>query len=98
MVQRKRKRSRTTPFLRVVVSFIEMRKAGEEFFSFLPSVAAAKSLQSCPTLCDPTDGSPPGFPVPGILQARTLEWVAISFFPPKRTNSKGESRVPLEVC
>ena len=41
--------------------------------------AAAKSLQSCPTLCDPTDGSPPGSPVPGILQARTLEWVAISF-------------------
>ena len=43
------------------------------------AVAAAKSLQSCPTLCDPTDGSPPGSPVPGILQARTLEWVAISF-------------------
>ena len=41
--------------------------------------AAAKSLQSCPTLCDPTDGSPPGSPVPGILQARTLKWVAISF-------------------
>ena len=41
---------------------------------------AAKSLQSCPTLCDPIGGSPPGFPVPGILQARTLEWVAISFF------------------
>ena len=41
--------------------------------------AAAKSLQSCPTLCDPTDGSPPGSPVPGILQARTLEWVASSF-------------------
>ena len=40
---------------------------------------AAKSLQSCPTLCDPTDGSPPGSPIPGILQARTLEWVAISF-------------------
>ena len=40
---------------------------------------AAKSLQSCPTLCDPRDGSPPGSPVPGILQARTLEWVAISF-------------------
>ena len=39
----------------------------------------AKSLQSCPTLCDPTDGSPPGSPVPGILQTRTLEWVAISF-------------------
>ena len=41
--------------------------------------AAAKSLQSCPTLCDPIDGSPPVFLVPGILQARTLEWVAISF-------------------
>ena len=43
------------------------------------AAAAAKSLQSCPTLCDPIDGSPPGFPVAGILQARTLEWVAISF-------------------
>ena len=41
--------------------------------------AAAKSLQSCPTLCDPIDGSPPGSPVPGILQARTLEWAAIAF-------------------
>ena len=41
--------------------------------------AAAKSLQSCLTLCDPIDSSPPGSPVPGILQARTLEWVAISF-------------------
>ena len=39
----------------------------------------AKSLQSCPTLCDPIDSSPPGFPIPGILQARTVEWVAISF-------------------
>ena len=43
------------------------------------AAAAAKSLQSCPTLCDPIDGSPTGCPVPGILQARTLEWVAISF-------------------
>ena len=43
------------------------------------AAAAAKLLQSCPTLCNPTDGSPPGSPVPGILQARTLEWVAISF-------------------
>ena len=43
------------------------------------AAAAAMSLQSCPTLCDPIDGSPPGFPIPGILQARTLEWVAISF-------------------
>ena len=39
--------------------------------------AAAKALQSCPTLCDPIDGSPPGSPVPGILQARTLEWITI---------------------
>ena len=44
-----------------------------------PTAAAAKLLQSCPSLCDPIDGSPPGFPVPGFLQARTLEWVAISF-------------------
>ena len=43
------------------------------------AAAAAKLLQSCLTLCDPTDGSPPGSPVPGILQARTLEWVAMSF-------------------
>ena len=44
-----------------------------------PAAAAAKSLQSCPTLCDPIDSSPLGSLVPGILQARTLEWVAISF-------------------
>ena len=44
-----------------------------------PPAAAAKSLQLCPTLCDPIDGSPPGSPIPGILQARTLEWVVISF-------------------
>ena len=50
----------------------------ELFKIFIPA-AAAKSLQLCPTLCDPIDGSPPGCPVPGILQARTLEWVAISF-------------------
>ena len=46
---------------------------------FMYAAAAAKSLQLCPTLCDPIDGSPPGSPIPGILQARTLEWVAISF-------------------
>ena len=44
----------------------------------LNAAAAAKSLQSCPTLCDPIDGSPPGSAIPGILQVRTLEWVAIS--------------------
>jgi len=49
--------------------------------SYLEDVAAAaaKSLQSCPTLCDPTDSSPPGSPISGIIQAGTLEWVAISF-------------------
>ena len=52
----------------------------EHYYLNYDSVAAAaKSLQSCPTPCDPTDGCPPGFPVPGILQARILEWVAISF-------------------
>ena len=45
----------------------------------IAAAAAAKSLQLCPTLCDPIDGSPPGSPVPGIIQTRTLEWVAISF-------------------
>ena len=53
--------------------------------------AAAKSLQSCPTLCDPIDGSPPGSPIPGILQARTLEWVAISFSNAWKWKVKGKS-------
>ena len=53
---------------------------GNRISRVLPRLAAAtKSLQSCPTLCDPIDGSPTGFPVPGLLQARILEWVAISF-------------------
>ena len=50
-----------------------------KFLFFLAAAAAAKSLQLCLTLCDPIDGSPPGSPVPGILQARALEWIAISF-------------------
>ena len=49
------------------------------FINYFGDTAAAKSLQLCLTLCDPIDGSPPGSPVPGTLQARTLEWVAISF-------------------
>ena len=56
----------------------KLKKVGETTIPFT-ATAAAKSLQSCPNLCDPVDGSPPGSPVPGILQARTLEWVAISF-------------------
>ena len=56
-----------------------MLAALEDCDAAAAAAAAAKSLQSCPTLCDPIDGSPPGSPVSGILQARTLEWVAISF-------------------
>ena len=48
-------------------------------FVLWKNTAAAKSLQLCPTLCDPIDGSPSGSPIPGILQARILEWIAISF-------------------
>ena len=61
------------------------------------ATAAAKSLQWCPTLCDPIDGSPPGSPVPGILQARTLEWVAISFSKARKwkVKVKSLSRVQL---
>ena len=65
----------------VVLGFQCMNDSKTDSVIFLTTAAAAaaKSLQSCPTLCDPTDGSPPGSPIPGILQARTLEWVAISF-------------------
>ena len=63
-----------------MIPFMFKKNNKEENYLFRnSSAAAAKLLQSCPTLCDPTDGSPPGSPVPGILQARTLEWVAISF-------------------
>ena len=57
--------------------YIPQRHSSEEWLYIY--IYAAKSLQSCPTLCDTIDGSPPGSPVPGILKARTLEWVAISF-------------------
>ena len=59
-------------------SVIKYIKIKINISKYAASAVAAKSLQSCPTLCDPIDGSPPGSPVPGILQARTLEWVAIS--------------------
>ena len=55
-----------------------------------PAAAPAKSLQSCPTLCNPIDDSPPGSPGPGILQARTLEWVAISFSKCMKVKSESE--------
>ena len=60
-------------------------------FSSAATAAAAKSLQSCPTLCDPIDGSQPGSPLPGILRARTLEWVAISF------SSAGKWKVKVKL-
>ena len=56
-----------------------MASTRDSAYAAAAAAAAAKSLQSCPTLCDNIDGSPPGSDVPGILQARTLEWVAISF-------------------
>ena len=62
----------------------------------IAAAAAAKSCQSCPTLCNPTDGSTSGFPVPGILQARTLEWVAISFSTKKLTCFISQSFVTPE--
>ena len=61
------------------------------------AAAATKLLQSCPTLCDPIDGSPPGFPVPGILQARTLEWVAISFSNASKWKVKVKSLSPVRL-
>ena len=66
---------------------------------FFHMIAAAKSCQSCPTLCDPIDGSPTGSPIPGILQARTLEWVALSFSNAWKWKVKGKSfsRVRLIV-
>ena len=64
----------TAKFKLIKEAAMKLRVTGK-----ISAAAAAKSLQSCPTLCDPIDGSPPGSPVLGILQARTLEWVAISF-------------------
>jgi len=61
------------------------------------AAAAAKSLQSCPTLCDPRDGSPPGSLVPGILQARTLEWVAISFQTKIKTLIQKDTCIPMFI-
>ena len=64
----------------------------------LAAAAAAKSLQSCPTLCDPIDGSPPGSPVPGILQAKTLKWVAVSFSNLDNLLKSRDITLPTKVC
>ena len=62
-----------------LILFVGMQTSTATMENSVAAAAAAKSLQWCPTLCDPIDDSPPGSPVPGILQARVLEWVAISF-------------------
>ena len=74
-----------------------------DFFPYSPmfpasAAAAAESLQSCPTLCDPIDGSPPGSAAPGILQARTLEWVAISFSNAWKWKVKVKSLSCVRLC
>ena len=71
--------SLTSFFTGIIVIINKIEKNSEQVVILTAAATAAKSLQSCPTLCNPVDGSPPGSPVPGILQARTLEWVAISF-------------------
>ena len=65
--------------LSCVINHMEKNKKKNMHIYIYAATVATKSLQSCPTLCDPIDSSPPGSPVPGILQAKTLEWVAISF-------------------
>ena len=67
-------------------------------FERTAAAAAPKSLQSCPILCDPIDSSPPGSPVPGILQARTLEWVAISFSNAWKWKVKVKSLSRVRLC
>ena len=92
-----------TPWTAAYQAPLSMGFSRQEYWSGLPlpcpyytanmnHSTAAKSLQSCPTLCDSTDGSPPGSPVPGILQARTLQWVAISFSSAWKWKVKVKSR------
>ena len=71
--------SNDTEQLKLSKTFLLEMQNGKTTLGKSISTTTTKSLQSCPTLCDPIDGSPPGSPIPGILQARTLEWVAISF-------------------
>ena len=77
------------------LGWIGILKSVKVFLKFTAASAAAKSLQSCPTLCDPIDSSPPGSPIPGILQARILEWVAISFSNAWRWKVKVKSLSPV---
>ena len=81
--------------------FISPSDVNDFYFFFLPNfsavAAAAKLLQSCPTLCDPIDGGLPGSPVAGILQARTLEWVVISFSNARKWKVKVKSLSPVRL-
>ena len=79
------------------VASLPLRHQGNPTKSSAAAAAAAKSLQSCPTLCDPIDGGPPGSPVPGILQARTLEWVPISFSMARKWKVKVKSLSPVQL-
>ena len=65
--------------LPALIGLLTFSDFSSKIAQLLNAAAAAKSLQSCPTVCNPIDGSPPRSPIPGILQARTLEWVAIAF-------------------
>ena len=91
------------PFARICV-WTSFSQAYSSEVTFIPLfllcikyAAAAKLLQSCPTLCDPRDGSPPGSPIPGILQARTLEWIAISFSNAWKWKVKVKSLSPVRL-
>ena len=77
--KKKKKSFQQTVLNNQIIHLPKLQQQNLRTLSNTAAATAAKSLQSCPTLCDPIDGSPPGSPVPGILQARTLEWVAISF-------------------
>ena len=82
---------------RAIVNQISTKPTCISMDKYAAAAAAAKSLQSCLTLCDPIDGSPPGSPVPGILQARILEWVAISFSSAWRWKVKVKSFSPVRL-
>ena len=74
------------------------QQIAESLYPFTTAAAAAESLQACPTLCDPRDGGPPGSPVPGLLQARTLEWAAISFSNAWKWKAKGKPLSRVRLC
>ena len=99
-LERERQRTQESPLIETVIlrfnpNFYAIKKTPQFLISLKihAAAAAAKLLQSCPTLCNPIEGSPPDSPVPGILHARTLEWVAISFSNAWKWKVKGKSHV-----